>query len=554
MMNGAALVRDLRPEVIAELVQREFREHGACLNDIENRDIVAFLGNTGAGKSTLVNLLARIELLVRGRDYVLANERDEGAMPIGIGGNAETRYPKSIRVGDLFFYDLPGFNDTEGSVRDLVNGAFIKRILTQARSVRFVFVVGEDEFTAGRGDRAKKIFGDIRRLFLGREDLVDNSVFVNTKSLDILENEAIANLVQRAAAEDRELYQRQFNVWNARGRFCVMPHPIVQGLPLIDTTRGRILGAIVPPVNIENALPVNIRDLDVSRIYSPATINSLARMFVPVMEQVLANKIAIDPNTQLSESGRIIGLYDTDATFWESFDRDVSLNDSVNLLKEFCIIPYNRSLEGFRAARQGIRQRYIEELGRQRTRRTTDLERMTEARSQEVITECIRTRGDIGVLDFGYHPYFYDQVCGGELIGRLTLDPLEQEVVRRYYAGFISRHSREQMERWRQRVIEPQFVAYAQQHALQIQALTDQIAALTVRHDRHDALQRTSTQKLETTTREQRAITTRLAALEQLFATHKHDYYHRDHTLAEDHCRQNPYTSHPVQSSNPGFR
>lgn len=550
------LVRDLRPEIIAEHVRREFREHGACLNDIENRNIVAFLGKTNSGKSTLVNLLARKELRVVGQDYVLANERDEDAMPIGTGGNSKTLHPNFIQVGELFFFDIPGFNDTEGSVRDLVNGAFIKRILTRAKSVRFVFVAGQDEITAGKGALLKETFRNIIELFEGRENVMDNSIFVNTKSFCSSEQNAVEFLLGKISSEYRAWSEHQFNVWGNKERFCVMHHPHAQGISSIDATRERILAAIFGNTPPENSRDL-VRDIDVSRVYPRETIDSLTRMFLPVMEEVLTNKIAIDPNIQLTLSKTIIESNDTDAKFWESFDRDLSRDDSVSLLKEFCIIPYNKSFEGFRAARQGIRQRYIQDLQAQRIRRTAEVERMTEARAQEVIAECIRTRGDVGVLDFGYHPYFYDQTCGAEFIGRLTIDPLEQEVVRRYYAGFISRHSQTQMERWRQRVIEPQFAASAQQHALQTQALTDQIAALTVQFReasaRHDVLQRTTTQRLETTTREQRTITAQLAALEQLFVTHKHSYYHRDHTLAEDHCRQNPYTSHPIQSSNPGY-
>ncbi|AIK96236.1 U-box domain-containing protein [Candidatus Odyssella acanthamoebae] len=67
-----AMIRDWKPgrlgepsvletrdaDSIAQRVKEEFSKNAALLNSAKDKDIVAFLGNTGAGKSTLVNLLA----------------------------------------------------------------------------------------------------------------------------------------------------------------------------------------------------------------------------------------------------------------------------------------------------------------------------------------------------------------------------------------------------------------------------------------------------------------------------------------------------------------
>jgi hypothetical protein len=94
-----------------------------------------------------------------GQGYTLEDQNDQAAMLIGATGDAQTLYPKSISVDNsLLFFDLPAFNNTDGSERNLVNAAFIRQILMEAASVRFVFVAGEDEFTALRGDPVKKMF------------------------------------------------------------------------------------------------------------------------------------------------------------------------------------------------------------------------------------------------------------------------------------------------------------------------------------------------------------------------------------------------------------
>jgi hypothetical protein len=64
---------------------------------------------------------------------------------------------------------------------------------------------------------------------------------------------------------------------------------------------------------------------------------------------------------------------------------------------------------------------------------------------------------------------------------------MEQEIVRRTYAGFISEHSQKQMLGWYQHFIKPQqdeqIKGLKQQHALQIQKQDEQIKRLTSRFD-----------------------------------------------------------------------
>ena len=156
---------------IAERVKEAFRRNADLLTPekgAKGKHIVAFLGNTGAGKSTLVNLTAGKKLKISPDEtkYVLEDEKDETAMPIGHFGDSKTKYPQSIDVGGLRFFDLPGFNDTDGSERNLINAAFIRHILLDAATVRFVFVAGEDQFTADRSTSVKQMFNAISKLFV----------------------------------------------------------------------------------------------------------------------------------------------------------------------------------------------------------------------------------------------------------------------------------------------------------------------------------------------------------------------------------------------------
>jgi predicted GTPase len=134
-------------------------------NSSVGKNIVAVLGKTGSGKSTLINFLAGKELKSHRSDLILSDSADPEAMQIGTGKESETYLPKSIQVGDLLFYDFPGFGDTRGACFSLLNACYIKNILEKASSVRVVFVGSFDEILSERGRSFKELVKTSLALF-----------------------------------------------------------------------------------------------------------------------------------------------------------------------------------------------------------------------------------------------------------------------------------------------------------------------------------------------------------------------------------------------------
>lgn len=196
-LSRSSVLADMTPEAIITLLQEEFAKHQELLtpqHTAKDKDVVVFLGNTGAGKSTLINFLAGEELTVAGTGYVLSVPNDPEAMVIGTQlFSSETLYPKSIDIEisnreTLRFFDLPGLDDTDGSVRNLVNSAFVRRILLDAKTVRFVYVAGQDQFTADRGQSVSRTLEALNQLFVtaGNNRPLDGGMFVVTKEDGLL--------------------------------------------------------------------------------------------------------------------------------------------------------------------------------------------------------------------------------------------------------------------------------------------------------------------------------------------------------------------------------
>ena len=475
----------LKSADIAKNVAKEFKDNEHLLHSSKGKNIVAFLGNTGSGKSTLVNLLAGKELVEDqyGQGYILATPGDSSAMKIGTTGDSETLYPKYIAVDDLLLFDLPGFNDTEGSERNLVNAAFTRQILIEASSVRFVFVAGEDEFTALRGDPVKKMFDAIRLLFVTdtqSDDLINNSVFVVTKSTCSNKKNAINYLLGRSSGANKDALQTQLASWDRFGRFCSMYSPILRYD--VTETRGRIIECIRQNPGSK------IVGINVSVLYPPETKRPLISMFSTVMQEELSNKIRT-PFNSLPEYDHALGLYNAE-DFWKKFDEIIcSEVQSVSLLKEFCIDPYNEAMRTFERENEKRRQKYIKNLIDKREERVLDLEQITHQRAEKVINSLAQRQKsrDFIPFDFAYHKDFYNEVCGADCIKEIAVDAVEQEVVRQYYADFISHHSTKQMLDWHERFIKPQ-------HDDQIKTLSarydDQIKTLSARLDAFVNVQR----------------------------------------------------------------
>jgi GTP-binding protein EngB required for normal cell division len=186
-LSSAALgMEDIKEEVtrhdVKMIVTKHLEKNPELMDASIGKDIVVFLGNTGAGKSTLINYLSEKELDVgQFKKIVLKNPNDPSALEIGGTKDSVTLLPRSVKVSNLLLYDLPGFGDTRGTAINLVNACFIKRIIENASSTKLVFVAGQDQITADRGKSFQGLL-EITQKLLPEEQIVKFSSLIITKS------------------------------------------------------------------------------------------------------------------------------------------------------------------------------------------------------------------------------------------------------------------------------------------------------------------------------------------------------------------------------------
>ncbi len=150
------VLKQLRPLDIHE-IQRLVNEAEICAEMIKDENVVLFLGDTGAGKSTHIHFLAgstMVQTRIKGLNHIMPTEIKNPALKkvsTSPFAKSETRFISAVPInildmdGDnnerLVLCDTPGFEDTSGAEVDIANGYSIVKAVKGCKSVRIVLLI-----------------------------------------------------------------------------------------------------------------------------------------------------------------------------------------------------------------------------------------------------------------------------------------------------------------------------------------------------------------------------------------------------------------------------
>ncbi|KAL4480832.1 hypothetical protein ABPG72_001701 [Tetrahymena utriculariae] len=215
-------------------MKRLINEANKASNLIKGQDIILFLGNTGAGKSTTVHFLSgsrMVELkneIKKGRfltyigpDPNKIKNKALQKVRIGVQAESETRYITPVQVhfsdiqmpqkGHFILCDVPGFGDTAGPEVDIANGIGIVEAIKQCKSVRPVILLS----FKGIGDKGQGI-KEIAHLLVGLvqnpDDNLSQFTYLFTKfPQNININSELINIKKSIDQSPEESSDKAFN-------------------------------------------------------------------------------------------------------------------------------------------------------------------------------------------------------------------------------------------------------------------------------------------------------------------------------------------------------
>lgn len=128
---------------LAEIVAN-FQEVAEVAKKASGKDVVALVGPTGTGKSTIINHLLNVKIVSTPNGRVKVENEQEEVTKIGqsVTGSQTLFAEVCNRAGSsLTFLDCGGFNDTRGPRTDLQVAASVKNSLSTAKSTKIILCV-----------------------------------------------------------------------------------------------------------------------------------------------------------------------------------------------------------------------------------------------------------------------------------------------------------------------------------------------------------------------------------------------------------------------------
>ncbi len=200
-MSAGAAGSNLVQETL-QLIDRGLKEFDRVNTGEMNGRSVILVGETGAGKSTLINLLAGVQLKSVYDDGI-AQSRVHADRPlpnfkIGHSTTSETSIPRKVTIESVMYWDCPGLSDNRSIPQEIANAVCIRKIFEVSREVIVLLVTSHKALEHSRALPILNFATAMDQLFLGQVDRIQRSIaLVVTSTPGHVEPRHVAELVRR---------------------------------------------------------------------------------------------------------------------------------------------------------------------------------------------------------------------------------------------------------------------------------------------------------------------------------------------------------------------
>ncbi|XP_043465140.1 uncharacterized protein LOC122500323 isoform X1 [Leptopilina heterotoma] len=200
------------PDDVQKLVEALHDASKHMTTNVKYEDVAVCLGSTRSGKSTLINTLTgnRLKAERNGRDNTIEISLADGQASgpqMGITSTVPSRWTSNT-LPSMSIWDAPGFDDSKGALRDVVNAFYIFHLIRRVKSLKIILVVDINDILNDSvkpfvsvlnalenllGDQMKSMFSSISVVFSKVPDFI-NDIPVNIEFITkVLREQFLSN-------------------------------------------------------------------------------------------------------------------------------------------------------------------------------------------------------------------------------------------------------------------------------------------------------------------------------------------------------------------------
>ena len=165
-----------------------FKKSSNSYSKLKEKDLVLVIGNTGSGKSTVINYLLGNKMKAefhKGKKVIVGMSQDEINYPkIGLSNLSETLYPMVYEdlFNNLIYCDCPGFGENRGVSEEICGEISIEIAIKLANSIKAILIIiNANELDAKRGECLSQLNHRLLKLFKNFDEIIQSIFFVFTK-------------------------------------------------------------------------------------------------------------------------------------------------------------------------------------------------------------------------------------------------------------------------------------------------------------------------------------------------------------------------------------